>query len=255
MNQGLTEQTYTVDGCTFYTKHRKGKKNATIIFEAGYATSSETWEPILHDIDEDLGLFVYDRAGLGNSQTSNKLRTADQMVKDLKALLHVGKVKPPYIIVAHSFGAIIARLFASLYSDDIIGLVLLDPACEEQEEKVLPLLPKEAQEDYFKQFSLETSHKLFQQSLYMLKQKQKHLGSTPLLIISSGNQKANLRKAHQEWLTLHNRLLSLSHQSGWIEAKNSSHMIHFDEPHIVQLAIYDVWYAAQQHHYIYQTAN
>ena len=85
----------------FYTKQRKGKKNATIIFEAGYGFSSTTWQPILSDIDEDLGLFAYDRAGLGKSGPSTSKRTADQMVKELKALLAAADVKPPYLFVAH----------------------------------------------------------------------------------------------------------------------------------------------------------
>ncbi|MED1742321.1 alpha/beta hydrolase [Bacillus swezeyi] len=255
MNPALMERTYTVEGCTFYTKHRKGNKCATIIFEAGYGFSSDTWQPILPDIDEDLGLFAYDRAGLGNSGPSGKKRTADQMVKELKALLEAADITPPYLFVAHSFGAVIARLFASRYHDDIIGMVLLDPACEDQEQKVLPLLPEKAQEDYYKQFSLEASHEEFKQSLKRLKQEEKHLGAAPLLVLSAGRRSAAMKNAHHEWLKLHSRLLSLSHQSGWIQAKNSSHLIHFDEPHIVQLAIYDVWYAAQQHGFVYQTAN
>lgn len=256
MSSDIAEKTYTVEGCTFYTKHRQGKTDATIIFEAGYGFSSDTWEPILPDIDEELGLFVYDRAGLGKSGPAGETRTADQMVKELKALLQAAGVKPPYVFVAHSFGAVIARLFASRYKGDIIGMVLLDPACEDQEQYVLPLLPNDAQDDYFRQFLLEASHGEFIQSLNMLKQEQKHLGAVPLLVLSSGKCSESFKKAHHEWLTLHGRLLSLSHQSGWIQAKNSSHLIHHDEPHIVQLAIYDVWYAARkQHSYVYQTAN
>ncbi|QGI44116.1 alpha/beta fold hydrolase [Bacillus licheniformis] len=251
----ITERIYTVEGCMFYTKQRKGKKNATIIFEAGYGFSSTTWQPILSDIDEDLGLFAYDRAGLGKSGPSTSKRTADQMVKELKALLAAADVKPPYLFVAHSFGAVIASLFASRYSDEVIGMVLLDPACEDQEEKVLPLLPDTLKEDYVKQFSIEGSHEDFKQSLDMLKQEKKHLGSVPLLVLSAGKRTEAAKQAHQEWLKLHSRLLSLSHQSGWIQAKNSSHLIHHDEPHIVQLAIYDVWYAAQQQTYAYQAAN
>ncbi|MFN2745449.1 MULTISPECIES: alpha/beta fold hydrolase [Bacillus] len=255
MNPNIMEKTYTVEGCRFHTKHRKGNSCATIIFEAGYGFSSDTWAPILPDIDEDLGLFAYDRAGLGKSGPSRKKRTADQMVKELIGLLDAAEVKPPYLFVAHSFGAVIARLFASRFPDDVVGMVLLDPACEDQERKVLPLLPEKAREDYFNQFSLEASHEEFEQSLNMLKQEEDHLGTIPLLVLSAGKRTPVMKKAHQEWLKLHSRLLSLSHQSGWIQAKNSSHLIHLDEPHIVQLAIYDVWYAAQQYGFTYQTAN
>ena len=49
--------------------------------------------------------------------------------------------------------------------DEVIGMVLLDPACEDQEETVLPLLPETLKEDYSKQFSIEGSHEDFQQRL------------------------------------------------------------------------------------------
>ncbi|MDI5791569.1 alpha/beta fold hydrolase [Bacillus licheniformis] len=115
-------------------KAEKRKKNATIILKRATVFFNDL-AAHLSDIDEDLGLFAYDRAGLGKSGPSTSKRTADQMVKELKALLAAADVKPPYLFVAHSFGAVIARLFASRYSDEVIGMVLLDPACEDQEEK------------------------------------------------------------------------------------------------------------------------
>lgn len=39
---------------------------------------------------------------------------------------------PPYILVAHSYGAIIAREFLNLHPDSVAGMVLADPSTERQ---------------------------------------------------------------------------------------------------------------------------
>ena len=46
----------------------------------------------------------------------------------MHALLIAAKEPEPYIIVGHSWGGLIARLFASTYPDEVSGLVLVDPA-------------------------------------------------------------------------------------------------------------------------------
>ena len=41
-------------------------------------------------------------------------------------------VRPPYVLVGHSFGGLVVRLFASTVpTDDVVGLVLVDAAQEE----------------------------------------------------------------------------------------------------------------------------
>ncbi|HEX4220133.1 MAG TPA: alpha/beta hydrolase [Acidimicrobiales bacterium] len=56
--------------------------------------------------------------------------TAAEGVADLHALLAAAKVPGPYLLVAHSYGGLIARLYASGYPDDVSGLVLVDTLTE-----------------------------------------------------------------------------------------------------------------------------
>jgi CubicO group peptidase (beta-lactamase class C family) len=61
------------------------------------------------------------------------------------ALIQAG-YSPPYIFGAWSFGGMISRIFASLYPNDVSGMVLVDPACEEfyvRLEREFPELKKE----------------------------------------------------------------------------------------------------------------
>lgn len=56
--------------------------------------------------------------------------TAKDGVSDLHALLAVADVHGPYVIVGHSYGGLIARLYASTYPDAVAGLVLEDALSE-----------------------------------------------------------------------------------------------------------------------------
>ncbi|MDM5298640.1 alpha/beta fold hydrolase [Bacillus pumilus] len=254
MNSAMIERTYHIDGHHFHTKHRQGSSQATIIFEAGYGISSDTWTQLVRDIDPELGVFLYDRLGNGNSSKRHEGRSLSDLADDLDALLKQANIQPPFLIVAHSFGSLISRLWASRRSEDVIGMVLLDPASEDQEHVILPLLSKQERISYMNQFTAECTHEDFQHMLSTIKREQTHYGMMPLLVISSGKNRL-FHPAHEAWLKLHKRMLSLSSQSGWIQAQNSSHYIHHDEPHIVQLAIYDVWCAAKQPASYYQAAN
>ena len=59
-------------------------------------------------------------------------RTAPFLADELHALLEERNVKPPYLVVGHSYGGLIAQCFAMQYSENVKGLVLIDPAHEQQ---------------------------------------------------------------------------------------------------------------------------
>jgi pimeloyl-ACP methyl ester carboxylesterase len=72
------------------------------------------------------------------------------MVAELNALLERGGVLGPLVLVGHSFGAINVRLFARSHPDRIAGIVLLDPAHEDQMRRIPSL--RVAAEESVRQF-------------------------------------------------------------------------------------------------------
>ena len=58
-------------------------------------------------------------------------RTTQDKVADLHALLRAADIPGPYVLVAHSAGGLVARLYASTYPDEVVGMVLLDSTHED----------------------------------------------------------------------------------------------------------------------------
>jgi pimeloyl-ACP methyl ester carboxylesterase len=50
-----------------------------------------------------------------------------QEVFELHNLLQAAKIPTPYVLVGHSIGGLLVRLYTEQYGKDVIGLVLVDP--------------------------------------------------------------------------------------------------------------------------------
>ncbi|KAK8017293.1 Alpha/Beta hydrolase protein [Apiospora rasikravindrae] len=100
------------------------------MFEAGIGACSSCWGPVRRLLDPRIRSYCYDRAGYGRSPAapaSTSLRTASVLAEELLDVLSSAGVDAPYVLVAHSFGALVAReVVAVLEPDDVVGLVLVD---------------------------------------------------------------------------------------------------------------------------------
>jgi len=108
--------------------HCTGEGSPTVILEAGLDDFSIFWSQVQPEIAQSVRVCSYDRAGLGWSEPSPNPRTSETMVKELHILLVNAKLDPPYVLVGHSFGGALVRLYAHLYPDEVMGMVLADSA-------------------------------------------------------------------------------------------------------------------------------
>jgi pimeloyl-ACP methyl ester carboxylesterase len=99
----------------------------TVILEAGLAATSLSWATVQPLIAEFTGVASYDRAGLGWSDNAAGPATALNAARELHLLLDHAHLPPPYILVGHSLGGLIVRIFQQEHPDEVAGLVLADP--------------------------------------------------------------------------------------------------------------------------------
>jgi pimeloyl-ACP methyl ester carboxylesterase len=109
----------------------QGKGGPTVVMEAGAGGFSVDWCQVAPRVSRNCRVITYDRAGLGWSQPSLKPRTAKNIVAELHTMLTNAGVKPPYVLVGHSMGAVYSRMYAHKYPGEVTGMVLLDPGDEQ----------------------------------------------------------------------------------------------------------------------------
>jgi pimeloyl-ACP methyl ester carboxylesterase len=107
-----------------------GSGTPTVVLEAGGASSTVVWGLVQPDVAARTRVCAYDRAGMGFSDASRRPSTSANDVDDLHALLVAAHVEPPYVLVAHSMGALVSRLYAARYPADVVGMVLVEPVSE-----------------------------------------------------------------------------------------------------------------------------
>ena len=119
----------------------QGMGSPAVILDGGIGVeTSLAWTRVQSGVSEFSRVCVYDRAGNGWSDASPRPRTAQVMVDELRALLGAAEIPGPYVLVAHSFGGLVSRLYASMHPEEVAGMVLLDSAHEDQMER----FPQEA---------------------------------------------------------------------------------------------------------------
>jgi pimeloyl-ACP methyl ester carboxylesterase len=96
----------------------------TVVLISSLETPQEYWSSVTPALAAETTVVTFDRAGVGKSEIGDLPTDGGQSARDLRVLLDRLSVPRPYILVGHSYGAFVARLFASTYPDDMGGLIL-----------------------------------------------------------------------------------------------------------------------------------
>ncbi len=134
------EQLVDVDHGRRLNLYCVGEGSPTVVFEAGLGGDTASWDLVQPVIAQHTRACSYDRAGLGFSDPATRPGTSADAVDDLQRLLSAAGIKPPYILVGHSYGGMHVRLYAYAHTADVAGMVLVDPSSED-------LGPRESQID------------------------------------------------------------------------------------------------------------
>jgi pimeloyl-ACP methyl ester carboxylesterase len=109
-----------------------GTGTPAVIFDAALGASSLSWSLVQPEVARVTRACTYDRAGFAWSEAGPLPRTAGRIATELAQLIRRADIAPPYVLVGHSFGALVMRIFAARHRDLTAGLVLVDPAHPEE---------------------------------------------------------------------------------------------------------------------------
>jgi len=117
--------------------HCEGKGPVTVFLVAGLNEFSLHWSGLQPLLARETKTCSYDRAGLGWSEPAEHAPALDNSVSDLHELLQARGDKSPVVLVGHSYGAVLVRLYAQRFPENIKAIVLLDPASEYMPERII----------------------------------------------------------------------------------------------------------------------
>lgn len=255
----MVKETFIPVGGTCLFLRQAGQGQPTVVLEAGAGDDSQTWEDIFPAVAQFSQVMAYDRAGLGRSVGSPAPRTALQLVDDLHLLLQASRLAGPYLLVGHSLGALVCRLYAQQYRHEVAGLVFIDGPHPDQGKRFTTALAETGWQEHERVRPILTMAKGvapevhpegldFAQSLAEVDQTQT-FGDLPLAVISASKapEKAwpdlpiqAAQALTQTWDTMQGELPTLSTRGVHLITNRSGHYIHCDEPELVVKTIHQV---------------
>jgi len=275
----------------------QGKGRPTVVFVSGKKDRAETWSTaldpsgnpvfpskraVLPALAQTNRVCAYDRPGTlvatgdgpedfekSRSDPVDQPTTLQDGVDDLHALLKASGERGPYVLVGHSMGGAISRLYASKYPEDVSGLVLIDYATYDarkyltaREWELLKILigsPSQAELDLYPDMEWFDEQRNLEQTLAA-----KKLKPMPLIVLSADepfdftpyveNGMFPTLEAAKEFGELYFRanvdarddLVSQVPGARHITNTHSGHYIHWERPKLVTAAVREVVEAARK---------
>jgi pimeloyl-ACP methyl ester carboxylesterase len=107
-----------------------GTGSPVVVIENGAASFSVEWVRVQAEVAKFTEVCSYDRAGYAWSDRGPAQDTIEQTMDDLQLLLR-NTVKPPYVLVGASLGAIFTRAYQRRFPEQVAGLVFVDGTHDE----------------------------------------------------------------------------------------------------------------------------
>jgi pimeloyl-ACP methyl ester carboxylesterase len=264
--------------------HCTGTGSPAVIFESSLGGSSVDWYAVQPKVATLTSACAYDRAGAGWSDAAPLPRDPIRTAEDLHAALGKAGIAGPYVLVGHSYGGYVARVFAGHYRSEMAGVVLVDAVGPETLEQIpsIDLHWRQAARDcrwdelraIFAVFRLRGdsmtyvppqvrpvtdgffySRKLQDDSCGEIqamigegRDQVRAAGSfdtLPLAVVTAGKSEYMDADDWRRWQQVQKQFAQLSRRSSHVVAANSTHHVQFSEPDVIAAAVAQVVTAAR----------
>lgn len=222
----------------------------TVILESGFGSPASVWDKVQPEVAKFTRVCSYDRAGLGASEPVAAQRTVVAVTEDLRALLTRAKVPGPYVLVGHSLGGMLVRIFASYYPSEVVGMVLVDSAHEDEADRGVALMPAEMLKEILRtarpeDLRVRGGENIDTCSLRPLMNALNWRAEIPLVVLTQGRPynagdypaPSMAPRYYQLHLELQRELAARSPKGRQVLAERSGHFIHQDQPELVVEAV------------------
>lgn len=211
----------------------RGTGSPTIVLEAGYDSAGiGTWTDLLGPVAQVSRVCMYDRAGTGDSDQRPEGVHVTSMLEaeELHRLLDGAAIEPPYVIVGHSYGGFISRLFAAMYPNETSGLILVDSSHEDEIGPYRRYYGDSPEGDW-----VDGGDRIdIDATARALRRTARDLGDLPLAVVKAGRYEDVLTT--RLWDRTQADLAGLSSNSVFVQA-TGGHFVMNDDPQVLLAAI------------------
>jgi pimeloyl-ACP methyl ester carboxylesterase len=253
---GLPGRLVGIGGGRSLFLHCVGSGGPTVVLEAGAGGDSSNWRDVQPQLGRTTRTCAYDRAGVGNSVAPPGVRDARDEITDLRQLLARARIDPPYVLVGHSYGGVLARAFTQLHPTETAGLVLIDTMGRDGRRRQLAIWPKSQAPEIRGELATRVIDGVDLGPGEALASRVRTLPDSPLAVITAGRQDnfprtpAQLARALERlWSRMQDELAGLSDNSVHVVALRSDHDVpsaHSGQPSVVVGAVQAVVRAARE---------
>jgi pimeloyl-ACP methyl ester carboxylesterase len=234
-----------------------GSGSPTVVLEAGFGADTFSWRDVQPQIGRSTRTCAYDRAGTGNSAAPAGVRDARDEIADLRRLLGRAHIEPPYVLAGHSYGGVLARVFAHHYPTETAGLVLIDTIGRDGRRRQLAIWPRSQAPEIRTGLATTVIGSVDLGAGEALASRVTSVGDVPLAVITAARQDnfprtpARLGRALKRlWDRMQDELAALSDNSVHVVALASNHDVpssRSGQPSVIVRAVQAVVDAARSH--------
>lgn len=228
----------------------------TVIFESGFASDLAVWKRVAPDIAKSAKVFVYSRAGIGKSDPRPEPRTPQRSSFELDEVVAAAQLKGPFILVGHSYGGYLIRLFAARHPEQVAGMVFVDPSMERFDAELKKLDARKLAQDLSRFEALtpapyKAEAKLVDAAFAAAgRLPMPRLPDVPAVVLTSTQVREkpeffmHTPPAVAVWRELHDQLFRQFSSGSHVVTASSGHNIQLEEPALVSAAIEQVMASA-----------
>lgn len=120
-----------------------GKSTIVVLSGAGVTSPVLEYRPLYRKLSDKYRIAVVEKAGYGFSESTGTERTVQNMVNENREALIGAGVRPPHILMAHSYSGFEAIYWANTFPDEVSAVLSIDMGLPESAKEMGKIMTPE----------------------------------------------------------------------------------------------------------------
>lgn len=124
--------------------YTKGTGEKTIVLLPGLGTTAPAldFDPLINQLAKNFKVVIVEPFGYGWSDLTDRKRTVENIVEEIRIALQTVQIEGPYILMPHSVSGIYSMYYANQYPNEVEAIIGIDPTLPQVTEYFNESAPK-----------------------------------------------------------------------------------------------------------------